>query len=410
MPILLLTVGQGNLDKLESTLFVPLRKSIAKGKWSQVILLPSRETEPLAVQLAGSESVFSIRSLPNHGEEDDADLCFAHFESVISELIRDGISPAEITIDFTRGTKAMSAAIVLAAITSNVPMLRYVTGKRDRDGLVITGKEEVRDLSPTIATTRRDLGLAQHLLARFQFTAVEALFPQDQKRRLLSYPGSCRPDIEWAVWAARFWGAWDRFDYQMAKKQMDSVPSSPSSAFGVWRCPKPQAKFLARITAGNTSRGNTARDLAADLLANARRRLASGAYEDTLVRCYRALEMIGQARLLDRGLNSADLDLKNPEVQRWTAGERRPARQLDRGKVCSLLEFLGDNFAPELDKAARAEIWDRNQSILIHGFRVEADHNKARRIVDRVSSVFTREKPDNSTRLESASFPDPARC
>jgi CRISPR-associated protein (TIGR02710 family) len=402
--ILILTVGQGNLDKLEATLFAPLRKSIAKGKWNHVILLPSKETEPLAVQLAANEPVFRIETLPSPGDEDDADLCFAHFESVLSGLIRSGVGPAEITIDFTRGTKAMSAAIVLAAVTCNVQNLRYVTGKRDRDGLVIAGKEEVRDLLSTIATTRRELGQARQFLQRFQYTAAAALFPQERNRWLLKYPASCRADIEWTLWAARFWGAWDRFDYKAARSQLDSVPSSHSSALESWRCAKPQAKFLTRLAAGTSSGGNAARDLAADLLANASRRLASGAYEDTLLRSYRALEMVGQARLFDRGLDSENLNRHNPEVQRWLAVEGRSANKLDRGRACSLLQFLGDSFAVELTKAGRAGAWDRNRSLLLHGFRAEADRAKTQLTLDRVSCVFKEEKSGNAERLESARF------
>jgi hypothetical protein len=193
-----------------------------------------------------------------------------------------------------------------------------------------------------------------HFLHRFQFSAVEALFPDERNRWLLKYPGSCRADIEWALWAVRFWGAWDRFDYKTARTQLDSVPNSQSPALESWRCPRPQAKFLSRLAASSSSPGNAARDLAADLLANAGRRLASGAYEDTLLRCYRALEMIGQTRLFDLGLDSENLDRHNPQMQRWLAIEGRSPSRLDRSQTCSLLQFLGDSFAPELDNAAKA--------------------------------------------------------
>ena len=405
MSILILTVGQGNLDRLEATLFAPLRKSIAKGTWNRIILLPSKETEPLALQLAGTEPAFSIQPLPNPGDEDDADLCFAHFEAVVANLIHCGTPRAGITIDFTRGTKAMSAGIVLAAVTHNLPKLRYVTGKRDRDGLVIPGKEDVRDLSSAVATTRRDLDRALLLLERFQFAAVEAILPSDGNRWLTNYPEPCRADIEWTLWAARFWGAWDRFDYKTALRELDSVPSSLSIRLEKWRCAKPQRKFVTRLAENRASKGNTARDLAADLLANASRRLSSGAYEDTLLRSYRALEMIGQARLFDLGLDSENLDRRNPEVQRWRAINSSASPRLNRAEVISLLDFLGDSFAAELDKAAKAGAWDRNRSLLLHGFLAQADRAKVRVIHERVLDVFEREKHDNSDRLQSATFP-----
>ena len=42
--ILFATVGTGNIEDLEKTLLIPLKKSILKGEWQEVVLLPSQET------------------------------------------------------------------------------------------------------------------------------------------------------------------------------------------------------------------------------------------------------------------------------------------------------------------------------------------------------------------------------
>ena len=62
-----------------------------------------------------------IRCLATTGDENDADKAFGHFSEVLGELIRAGNAPTNITLDFTRGTKAMSAALVLAGVAYGIP-------------------------------------------------------------------------------------------------------------------------------------------------------------------------------------------------------------------------------------------------------------------------------------------------
>jgi hypothetical protein len=49
--VLLLTVGTGTADELESTLTRRSRKSLEKGRWAKLVLLPSKKTEPNALLL-----------------------------------------------------------------------------------------------------------------------------------------------------------------------------------------------------------------------------------------------------------------------------------------------------------------------------------------------------------------------
>lgn len=414
--ILVITVGQGNLDQLETTLFTPLRKSIAKGTWHRILLLPSQSTAPLAQQLAGEDPVFSLLPLSKAGDEDDADVCFGRYEGILSELLQVGVRRQDLTIDFTRGTKAMSAAIVLAAVTHDVPNLRYVTGKRNRNGVVIPGAEEVRDLSTRIAGTRRNLALALHHIERHQFSAAASLFPENGARWLAAYPESCQADVEWTRWAALFWGAWDRFDYQRAQHHLSAMPVTRSRSLSLWIPSAAQKKYLTRLAAGRAgvaSPSNVVRDLAADLIANGERQVASGAFEDTLLRSYRALEMMGQARLFDRGLDSENLDSSQAQVKGWLAdhtarGYGLPARrqlQLNREQTLSLLQYLGDEFASELAGAAQSGAWDRNGSLLIHGFKATSDGKKCRQILAVVRETFALEHKKNAERLETAAFP-----
>jgi hypothetical protein len=164
---LLLTVGTGNIEDLEASLFVPLRISIERGEWERIVLLPSLVTadnaDVLRERLAGLP--IAIEPLPKPGVEDDADQCFEHFDRVIEGLLADGFAAEEIVVDFTRGTKAMSAALVLAAVRHGIPRLRYIaSASRDARGLVIPGTEELRETSTARATARRIIDLARGLM------------------------------------------------------------------------------------------------------------------------------------------------------------------------------------------------------------------------------------------------------
>ena len=73
--ILFATVGTGNIEDLEKTLLIPLKKSILKGEWQEVVLLPSQETarsaQLLHDELQGIPIV--MEPLPGSGQENDAD-------------------------------------------------------------------------------------------------------------------------------------------------------------------------------------------------------------------------------------------------------------------------------------------------------------------------------------------------
>src|SRR5580704_10046171 len=120
---LTLTVGSGNPKDPEGTLYQPLLKSIREGSWDKVVFLPSIVTEENARELERrlSGTAVEIIPLPGPNDENDVDSCFAHFDRVIQKLRTEGFDAVNVCADFTRGTKAMSAALVLAAIRHGVP-------------------------------------------------------------------------------------------------------------------------------------------------------------------------------------------------------------------------------------------------------------------------------------------------
>lgn len=389
--ILVMTIGTGDVTKLEETLLTPLRKSVATDQWARVILLPSSITEEFARRLRqGLEGVeMAIRPLPE-GDENDADRAYAHFDGVLAETVRH-TPPDRVVVDFTRGTKAMSAALVLAAARREIPRLRYITGRRDNRGMVEAGSEIIRGIGTTVVAGHRRLDLARDLMRRGNFPAAEAVLPDPDA-------GLYLPDLMETAKAvraaARFYAAWDRLDYATADR-MD-VPESPTNDWtALW--PSPATRDWVKALACEPERSDTPamaawlRRLIVDLLANGERRLRQGQHEDALVRAYRVLELVGQARLFDHGLDSGNLDPDHPAVKslqrdlerkRGDIMKRKRNGRLEasRERVARVLKRCKDPLAECLlnfDQKALLRPTLRNHSLLIHGFAARAPENPA---------------------------------
>jgi CRISPR-associated protein (TIGR02710 family) len=399
---LVLTVGTGTADQLEATLLTPLRKSIEKGAWERIVLLPSKQTEGSAFALkeAHKAQAVDVRALRHAGDEENVDACFEHFDRELAKLLEAGIAAGDVTIDFTRGTKAMSAALALAAVVHGVRTLRYIcSGQRDQQGMVVPGTESPSDFQTVKVTLRRDLDRALDLLRAGQFAAAE---------RLCAIPpvGALGNDFRWAKWAAQFWGTWDRFDYNAAEGLLAAagLPRMPAWV-KEFRPDERSVSLLGRLKAKlpREPRNCVApcRDLAADLLANAGRRLMERQTEEVLVRAYRVVELIGQYRLFSQGFDSGDLAACQGTCRqrfRLRVEVLRPDRegkiQIGREAIAKLLSVLGDARAKELldlDWMGDFTVKARNKSILIHGFRAKTRRDnlaELERLLQRVEEFF----------------------
>lgn len=349
--VLILTVGTGNVDELRNTLLTPLIKSIRKGQWGRVLLFPSQLTQSTGeiIRTEIHDLPIEVWPLPNRGQEDDPDACFGHFDGQLEGLRRRGIPPERIVVDFTRGTKAMSAAVVLAALRHGVPLLRYIHGNRDSRGMVIPGTEIVSEFQTTNVYSRQRLDQARQFLLTGQCAAALKLLPKQGEpnwKKLVPLRN-----------LAEFYSAWDRMDHQSASFivfEKDDLPPDwvslvPSTEAIEW------VECLAQdLPQDLEARANHLVKLAIDLLANAERRLDDGAFQDTTLRCYRLLEFMAHIRLLRCKVN--------PRSDKSTLHD-----------MIDQLQKLKDPLAREfrnLERKGEVKAEDRNESILVHGFRV----------------------------------------
>ena len=419
---MLMTVGTGDLTRREESLFAPLRKSIDTDPWERVVLLPSSVTHDLAEELrTGVPGLdIDVRPLPE-GAEDDADRSYAHFDQVLSELLI-RIPPNRIEVDFTRGTKVMSAALVLAAVRWGIPHVRYITGERDGLGMVIAGTEQIRSVRTMTIEGHRRIDLARDLLRRGDFSAAAEILPQADGAAHPDYPPEVLESSCLIRLAAEFYAAWDRLDYSSAAEisvgpppSVDWQPLWPTDVMQDW------VRSLAREPdrKDHDAMAERVRRLVVDLLANGERRIRQGQHEDALVRAYRVLELVGQARLFDHRLDSGALDVNHDAVQQLQAElTRKGARSLSQGpkgllqagrlQVARLLRQCKDPLASHLlsfDNESSLRPTHRNNSVLVHGFaaRASGEASQLYELFRRLASLALEDSgQDVSARLRMA--------
>lgn len=414
--ILVLTVGTGDAEDLERSLIVPVLKSVAQGEWERVVLLPSRITEAAARQVREriGDVAVDVRPLPAAGQENDADACFGHFDAVLSGLVEQGVRPDRIVADFTRGTKAMSAALVLAAVRLDVPLLRYLYGERDMRGAVVAGTERVGEIRTGLVTARRRLDLVADLMRHGDFGAAISILPDLDGPSSALWPSSLRDEAAALRGEARVYAAWDRLDYGGALAALDRLDAPPEDV-------RHWLASLSEEPERSDRKGYAAwlRALACDLLANAERRVRDRHFEDALLRTYRILELIGQFRLFDKGYDSGCIPADDPVVEKlrrdiekkgghdFGRDTRTGALTAPRELAARLLGRLGDPLAPELlrfDNRSAVNTRSRNHSVLIHGFTAQAPAGEEplREVLGDLEKLLIEDDPSAAERLALA--------
>jgi CRISPR-associated protein (TIGR02710 family) len=299
-----------------------------------------------------------------------------------ARLAQWSITEGDLVVDYTGGTKSMSAALVLATV-ERIHRYSYVGGvERDKQGMGVViggrermlrvhnpwrewGEEERKRIGLYFATARYDTALQelQRLLAHVE--------PQER-----GFLGAIANAIEG-------YRDWDNFNHARARTRLDRALNffepyrwgahQTESARFVQDMQVNQA-FLERLLEDET------RDQAyiLDVLANADRRARiEGKYEDAVARLYSALERGAKFRLKrQHGIRTDDVEPEQiPEVLREEYLHRYHDTRDEKVKVPLLAAYrLLDALGDDLGSAFMARQDDmvqllslRNQSPLGHG-------------------------------------------
>lgn len=297
----------------------------------------------------------------------------------------------EVVVDFTGGTKCMSAALGLVARYWPCT-LSYVAGQsRDKSGLGVTqtGSEfVVAPFNPWVQLGYQEIETALDLCDHGEYTAADRLL-----LALIRKTGERGAELDFESGLKRLrdvvtgLAEWDAFNhkgaihtFKQAIKGWQSVeslalPLSPGVVefMEIRALPQLQAIVAARDESGN----KPVLELALDILANARRRIAQGRFDDATARCYRAIEATAQAALwsahqIDTG--RIQWDQVPPSLRdRWEyrfndQGTMKSGLQ-DAYELAAVLNLpVGLMFRDSDLHGLHSPLSKRNHSILAHGF------------------------------------------
>ena len=309
-------------------------------------------------------------------------------------------------VDFTGGTKCMSAAIAIVAARAPC-IFSYVGSKggaagRDRGGtgVVRTGSEMlVSQFNPWKSLGFEVYEDAALLFNQHLYAAAATRLEQFHSRLPAESP--LRPEFGVLGQFARGYADWDRFDHGAALEGLGAVRGKMADLpQGIRRAVTEKLNghiaFLG-ILAGDKSPEQSAAFIG-DLLANAGRRAAGGRYDDAVARLYRAAEAFAQGLLRPKGIDSAAvrLDQLPAELRDEWGGRFGGGRQTillglrDNYKLLKALKLPeGQRFNSLGLHRPESPLNDRNNSILAHGYKAlgVAGHEKLKSTLLRLTKL-----------------------
>jgi CRISPR-associated protein (TIGR02710 family) len=290
----------------------------------------------------------------------------------------------EVVVDFTGGTKCMTAALALLAHPWGC-RFSYIGGTertKDSVGVVVSGREQVLHFpNPWASLGHQAVEDALALLNSSAYAgaagvlghALQGVIDPARKRELASLRG-----------LALAYEAWDRFDHREAARLMGEVAKNENDLRSLLGSAEGEriVGIVARhreLLLGLAGANGPTWDLVADLLANAIRRGDEGRHDDAVARLYRAIEAMAQTRLREaQGVEDTSrvkLEMLPATLQAEFAP--RAVEGLVRLGLQDSYSFLrekGDPIAQRfterrLDDWKRSNLTARNGSILAHGFQ-----------------------------------------
>lgn len=297
---------------------------------------------------------------------DDLNDCYLEALKVI-EQAREEFPHATIQVDYTGGTKSMTAGLSAAALDDGQCDISLVAGRRADLVKVEDQTQFVRPVQVWDAQAMRRLRTAREVLGYYDYAAAEKLLRTVAAR----FASQRTLDIlQRGIALCRAFDAWDKFDHAMARRLLE-----PYQGEFV-----PHWRVLGSLAEEGRGHGF---ERVEDLLWNAERRAAQGRHDDAVGRLYRALELTAQVWLqCKHGIDSGNVQLSlvpescRTDLERYRGEEENgtPGRiKLGLLQVWDLLaafpqDPLGEHFTPRRGIILNF-LSKRNQSLFAHGIR-----------------------------------------
>jgi len=311
-------------------------------------------------------------------DSDDVEKIATKCEEVIVGLSREGYPLQNMVVDFTSGTKAMSAGLTIAAMNRRVGTLVYVAGDRGEGGRVIQGTERPIAIHPNRIIANSLFEEAVDLFNKYQY---EASIKSLENASNLLADSSFLKKVEVLTTLCQAYLKWDKFYLKDGFEILRQIKKQ--ELLREWRIEETIKENMQILHKENDNLFCVERMV--DLLENARRRGdGDNKYDDAMARLYRLCEYIAQFHIFKKGLykiKNSDVDTSDISISRLnTALQEKFARYKDRKEdkvtlplhasyelLYELGEPIGRGFLDNHDLSKKL-LGLRNNSILAHGF------------------------------------------
>ena len=352
---LIISVGTGTKveEKAVESLVHGIAFSILNSNPDKLFLVVTRESEAITLPKV-LEGIDKEKEVIRLEDPDDVEKICQTLSPKFKE-IRDHF--LYLTVDYTSGTKAMTAALVVLGSLWEADTLSYVAGKRE-GGIVVRGTEKILHVQPCFFTFQKELGKAKAFFNNFQFSAALGIIDQ---LKVKTRDSSLLSELSSLETIAQAYSLWDKFKHEEAYNKLMEIKDSRFNA---------NKSFLGRLAPEKSDREVF---YIVDLISNARRRGEYEAkYDDAVARLYRTIELIAQYRLRKNyGIENTG-DVPPDKIPPDLVDELKPTEgkiKIGLDKDYQLLAAKGDDMGKKFieDKKLKDLLKKRNDSILAHG-------------------------------------------
>ncbi|MEP9412482.1 MAG: TIGR02710 family CRISPR-associated protein [Candidatus Brocadia sp.] len=315
--------------------------------------------------------------------------CFGKAEEAVKRVLSRGYRHDEVIVDYTGGTKNMSVALSLSAITHRFSF-SYVGGtERTKGGvgIVVDGKEKVcRSVNPWDFLAIDDRRKVSFLFNTNQFKAAKEL-ADEALERSTNYKTVFKK-LGFLIDGYYCWDlfkhgeAIEKFKRARAEELLEADDERIRSFARATIQLKPHLELLSQ------KQRQPDRVFILDIFSNAERRFEEGKTDDAIVRLYRIIEMLAQERLLNKyGIDTGNVaEEKIPhQVRGEFIGKYKDKKdgkiKIAQNAAFELLDALGDDLGKEFSKRLeqfRQIQSQRNNSYLVHGFACSQENTYQR--------------------------------
>ncbi|MEM3697691.1 MAG: TIGR02710 family CRISPR-associated CARF protein [Candidatus Bathyarchaeia archaeon] len=392
---LVISVGTGTLGSDENTkgLAEALAYSVRHHSPDKVFFVVTKEsaekTLPKVLQVL-KEFDYEIIELKS---PDNLQHIYDELRGKIAAIRR---SYSYFVVDFTSGTKSMTAALAILGAIYGANELSYISGKR-QGGVVQSGTEHILSIRPYFIIAEQRFIMAVEFFNASQYEACASIL-----RNILSMTRD--PDIlqrfEPILRLAEAYAMWDRFQHQ---KAFDAIRE-----IGMKEIEK-NKRFLGKLLNAYSKGKDVEPYIIADLINNARRRgECELKYDDAVARLYRTTELIAQYKLKrDHQIDASKADpcQMPPELISERGMKIDGPIKLGLDKSYRLLFSKGDELGKYYveNEELRGLLSKRNLSILAHGIE-PVDRNTYVKLLEFVTQLAHKTVEDLHTLLEDSAF------